>query len=613
MASRLLSFNSSKLELVSKKGKLAKKPKKATPVESKPRREASTSGWVESKEHAALPVKDKAGQLQLRVLAKRPAQAEDGESERDDEEGGEEEDVEEEEEEEEEEREEVIAPPKQQPMKASDEGGQLNEGLRWKRYKIKRQEIAQLCSACLENPESSLNPRKEGGGKLHQLHAMMDDGDIAVRHLVMLSEYAVFRDIIPGFRIRVLTEKEKSQPVSKEVQRVRGFEASLLSSYQSFLKTLDEAFRTPLKTNSNCTAQALALSAAKCLCGLLTSHSHFNFRTNLVCAVVSGMSSSSHEIRQQCLSCVTNLFKSDPLGNVTLEVVRAIAKFSKSKGFCVSAEVLECCWHLPLHVHESDAARARARMKSKNRKRKRHGNTVSSLLDVQEANVGKDADEQARNHADTLKEVTLLYFRVLKHSAPSQAVVRAALKGLALVSHLINLDTVVGLLDTLEALLLEEDGSKHQLDLQSAMCCIRTALAVLRGPGGMCTELMLDEKKFLCPLYNLIPRLADGSSASASCIGLVCECLELAFLKRKEESTARVGAFIKRLATVALHLPSSEALPVLTCIHHLLSRYPKARQLTERGGGGRGIYLPEATDPDVCNPFAASCWEGEAK
>lgn len=60
----------------------------------------------------------------------------------------------------------------------------------------------------------------------------MDDDDHRVRHFAMLSQYAVFKDIIPSYRIRIPTTAEMATKVSKEVQRVRSKEAALLKAYQ---------------------------------------------------------------------------------------------------------------------------------------------------------------------------------------------------------------------------------------------------------------------------------------------------------------------------------------------------------------------------------------------
>ena len=71
---------------------------------------------------------------------------------------------------------------------------------------------------------------------------MCSDDDVAVASLAALSLTAVFKDILPGYRIRLPTEKELQMPVSKEVRELRDFEAALLRAYQVKLATLT-AFR----------------------------------------------------------------------------------------------------------------------------------------------------------------------------------------------------------------------------------------------------------------------------------------------------------------------------------------------------------------------------------
>lgn len=48
----------------------------------------------------------------------------------------------------------------------------------------------------------------------------------------MLSLLAVFKDILPGYRIRLPTEKELEIPVSKEVKQTRDYESMQVRFYQ---------------------------------------------------------------------------------------------------------------------------------------------------------------------------------------------------------------------------------------------------------------------------------------------------------------------------------------------------------------------------------------------
>ena len=62
---------------------------------------------------------------------------------------------------------------------------------------------------------------------------------VLIRKLALLSQLAVFKDIIPGYRIRPLTDKEKAEKVSQLVQRTRDFEQGLVNVYQAYLRILD--------------------------------------------------------------------------------------------------------------------------------------------------------------------------------------------------------------------------------------------------------------------------------------------------------------------------------------------------------------------------------------
>lgn len=74
------------------------------------------------------------------------------------------------------------------------------------------------------------------GGKqqtrMQRALSQLNDGDKAVQQLAILSVLAVFKDILPSYRIRLPTEKELSQKVSKDVKRVREYERAMLASYQ---------------------------------------------------------------------------------------------------------------------------------------------------------------------------------------------------------------------------------------------------------------------------------------------------------------------------------------------------------------------------------------------
>lgn len=123
--------------------------------------------------------------------------------------------------------------------------------------------------------------------------------DVVIRKLAFLSQLSVFKDIIPGYRIRQLTEKEKAEKVSQMVARTREWEQGLVHVYQSYLRSLEDALKGKHKIqnsppqyspNSYLAKDDLSDIALKCMCTLATDVTHFNFRANLMKCIVTRLS-----------------------------------------------------------------------------------------------------------------------------------------------------------------------------------------------------------------------------------------------------------------------------------------------------------------------------------
>jgi nucleolar complex protein 3 len=70
--------------------------------------------------------------------------------------------------------------------------------------------------------------------------------DPHIRKLAILSQLTVFKDIIPGYRIRALTDKEKAENVSQMVARTRDWEQGLVNVYQNYLRSLEAEIKGDL-------------------------------------------------------------------------------------------------------------------------------------------------------------------------------------------------------------------------------------------------------------------------------------------------------------------------------------------------------------------------------
>ena len=67
--------------------------------------------------------------------------------------------------------------------------------------------------------------------------------DFVIRQLAILSQLTVFCDILPGYRIRALTESEKAEKVSQAVARTRDWEQGLVSAYRTHIQLLESEIK----------------------------------------------------------------------------------------------------------------------------------------------------------------------------------------------------------------------------------------------------------------------------------------------------------------------------------------------------------------------------------
>jgi len=179
----------------------------------------------------------------------------------------------------------------------------------------------------------------------------------------------------------------------------------------------------------------------------------------------------------------------------------------------------------------------------------------------------------------------------------------AALEGLAKFSHLINIDTVMDLLDVLKGLLKNVDA----LPLDASLNCVLTAFQALNGPGR---EMSIDQKEYALPLYSQLPRLCS-EEASYKHTDMMIECLTAAFIRRREFSIIRIAAFVKQIFSVSMNTPPHTSVPLLALARQLLQRYQSAQQLLENEQDviTSGQYDPTVQDPELSNPLATSAWE----
>ncbi|KAJ3380299.1 Nucleolar complex protein 3 [Lobulomyces angularis] len=489
----------------------------------------------------------------------------------------------------------------------------------------KQERLAEIASIISSDPEKNIN-------LLKTLREFTKDNSNTIKKFAYITQLAVYKDIIPGYRIRQLSAKESTIAVSKEVKILRQYEESLLSNYQAYLQSIDKCIAENTKKNSKKenykVDESLLIVAVRCLTELLQSVSHFNFRINILMAIVDRMSlKTPPEVSILCCNSISNLFDNDITGESSLEAVKLISKMLKQKNFNVTDEVLKTFLHLrlqsELHVEKNtEAEKQDKKTKNKNFNKKKKSPHISNSIrkvmkdykeiedEMKEAEAVVNKDEKKKLHLETLKLVFVTYFRILKH-AKFSPLLPAVLEGLARFAHLISVDFFEDLLNVLKSI------SKQQLDdylsnevvvakdktfydARSAFHSIVASFQLLSGQGE---SLNIDLKDFCEALYVQLLRLPCIAGESIiqkknvednneleykkiknrkSALDLAIQGMELIFLKRKEVSADRICAF----------------------------KYPKLKNLLDVDETlGRGVFRPDLKNPELCNPFSTSLWE----
>jgi len=427
------------------------------------------------------------------------------------------------------------------------------------RIQCAKLEIAGLSQEALSDPEMSLGSLKRllamSCPTLNQPHENPESRnlkiDSPVRMMAILSLLAIFLDIIPGYRIRQITEAEKQAKVSQMVARQREWEDGLVSIYRRYLEVCEKEVvkNTPL---SAC--------CLKSLCTLLQSKTHFNFSHNIMQIVVRKLGQREwDELSLECAETITTVFKKDIKGDDSLQLVRLIVRTIKSRNYSVHPELLEVLLSLRLknelssHIRASndrvysmkDASSTTQRGgklpwkdRAAHQKSKSSGAQQPTVIskkarkimkaragieeEIAEAEETVKAEEKERNQTETLKMMFGCYFRIVKLPYRS-ALLPVALEGFSRFAHLVNIDFFKDLLEVLRKHingtafhqseqdptdLKGEDQPDHhppkkynRNEYRDKLLCIVTAFELLSGQGE---ALNLDLTEIINSFYGLL-------------------------------------------------------------------------------------------------------------
>ncbi|ELR22289.1 nucleolar complex associated protein, putative [Acanthamoeba castellanii str. Neff] len=599
--------------------------------ERKPR----TASWDEAPEIPRLPVKDAHGNL---IVAKEyrklgadesdedgsEAEAEvkeegvedgdegddmdhdetDGASIKDEDEEDEEEDDEDDEEEEEEMEVEQAAKKEKKGKEMVSELQKFHS--RQQQNEHTKMHIAHLCTKIIEDPEENM---------LKELTEMCFQDDAIAQKLAVLSLLEVFKDIIPGYRVRLPTAEEKQMKVSKEVKKVREFEARLLSSYQKYLQKLEKIMK--YKPAQGDEAPHVKVDVHYRILAV-KSVPHFNFTWNIISLLVPYLASNNAELRTQCIKAIHTVFENDKQGGTTRQTVKLIGQFVKSKGFRSRPETIEVLLHIKFTdmLKEGDVtldpAKTHLSKKDKKKLTKKQYRALQEFkvmkeveAEMKEAEAAQSKEERKTIQTDILRSVFITYFRVLKRTTNSP-LLPSVLRGLVRYTRFINIDFIQDIITALRELIGQDNSP---LSVPTQLQCAITALQMLQQNSLMYNALNIDLKELYARLYELLPFIPTHSIKSPELVKSLLHCLSLMSKDKKQVSVNRMAGFAKRLMNIAMCLPPNACLAIISIIKEIFNRHPRSQQLLDSEFVGSGTFMAEVSDPEHANPLASTLWE----
>mmetsp|Transcript_65472 Transcript_65472/g.142794 ORF Transcript_65472/g.142794 Transcript_65472/m.142794 type:complete len:706 (-) Transcript_65472:60-2177(-) len=430
--------------------------------------------------------------------------------------------------------------------------------------------------------------------------------DVRTRQMALLSAVAVFRDLVPTYRIREPTAKEKTMPKTKGVLMVEKFELTLLQKYKRLLPALEAAMKL----------EPVAIAPA--LAALVKAASEFNYRQRLIGTAVRHASSKHESVRKVISDALGDMMEADQRLEASREVVLAIGRLAqgaaiacrnKGKGqgsVKLREELLEVIRRIPV---------GRAETVTLQEARGLHVADEEVRKGLAEASIKHSAETLRKAETELLTEIFIVYLRVLRQRrVHSTALVAAALAGLAQWGQQVNLELLLEILVELRGVV---EDAITQADELVALQGLRCALVLLTGPSqALMTDVtwLSDAVKnaFMLALPSLHsthsqvaswpPANWESTEKGLQADGvpmLILQCLEAALRCPQaygRASDTGLAMLIEQLFCLAATADGHVGLVFLREGGLLLRKHPRLRTLLDVEGGlfGRGGLLNQS-------------------
>lgn len=500
-------------------------------------------------------------------------------------------------------------------------------------------EIRRLATEMLGNPEELIVANAA------PLFRLCFHENTLIKQLAVLSLAACYADLMPAYQVKdwdsdVSDGGAVKVQLSKEVRRVRKFEKNFLAHYRKFVDLLKSimVLKKPIApeqeeqekekhaaTNNDQplfvvkTRKALAqmqLIAAKAINKVLLANPSFNFGEDLLELVIKFANRTDLEdVSELCITTIQGVFAKEMELEQILFGVQKIGALIKQKRNEANPALLRTFLHVIIGEGvgdidiKSEAERGirkkdRVHLTRKQKKQRKLDKQVDEHM--REAEAGRRKSELQKFQRAMAQSMFLTYFRILKNHTPT-SLLPAALEGIARWCHLINVDFMFDIVQTLLSML-----QRSSLALAPALYCAITAFQALRNSGDLFRIDLSAYYHYVYPRLLKIPfeDQVPADEQTESIHSIAIRCLQLMLASKTYRMSTRSAAFAKRLATLALHVAPAGAIGLMQLCRQIIEADPKLEQLVDPEEVGSGeVFNPEMEDPDNCHPFSTSLFE----
>lgn len=498
-----------------------------------------------------------------------------------------------------------------------------------------KEEIAELVEKLIEEPE-------ENTAALSRLCRMAESKNPNTSKFSMLALVPVFKSIIPGYKIRPLTDLEKKEKVSKDVARLRTFEQNMVANYKRYLDNLKNLSRTP---NSDAPLKvSLGVLATQAANELASSAAHFNFRDEIFTILVRRVCKpniSVDPVAAQSVKTLELLLSEDDEGNVSLSIIRILAKIIKVRKYNIDESVLNVLLSLETlqdydpntrsddePVKRKEKKKDRVHLSKKQRKARKEMKAIEEEMEKAEQTVS--AEEKEKNQAEILKNMLSMYLNILRIDSPK--LVGSVLEGLVKFGSMANLDLLGDFLSVMKELIQGTfDQELTSASVRKLLLCVVSAFSLVANHTQM--KVHTDLSVFADALYAVLPyvsldadlelshkslRLADPlnniltrpSVNVSTKAELLLKALDHVFFRSRSGSKLKALAFTKRLYMCMENTPENTTIALIKFLQKLGNRYPEIEGLySTEDRVGNGGFIMEADNPSRSNPDGAVLWE----